>query len=129
MKIRLAFFDIFIGIFGGLLIFMGMLMFNALLGLLFPTGPVTMLLLLCLTSLVVGMLARLVRPYHGLGTALASGILAALLILYLSLATPQAGSSSLVFGPAGMAVAVIFCILGAWVYPKMRKTFSSSSKE
>ncbi len=124
---------------------MGMLMFNAVLGMLIPTGPWTMLVILCVTSLVVGILARLMRPFHGLGTAVASGVIAALIILYLRLAsTAGAGEGfpvlargegfpvpargmGLVFGPAGMLVTVGFSLLGAWIFPYLRKRTSGVS--
>ncbi len=48
-----------------------------------PDRSVDMLLFLCFSSLVVGILARLLQPFHGVGTALASGIIASLIILYL----------------------------------------------
>jgi hypothetical protein len=113
--------DIFIGIPGGLLIFMSMLMFNAVLSMLFPTGPWVMLFILCFTSLVVGMLARLMRPFHGMGTAITAGVIAALIILYLRLASRVGADMGLVFGPAGMIVAFGFCVLGAWGLPRLRR--------
>jgi len=100
---------------------MGMLMFNAVLGMLAPTGQGTMLVILCLTSLVVGMLARLTRPFHGFGAAIASGIIAALIILYLRLASKADTGMGLVFGPVGMLVAVGFSPLGAWIFPHLCK--------
>ena len=100
---------------------MGMLMFNAVLSLLFPTGQWTMLVLLCFTSLVVGILARLLQPFHGIGTAVASGVIAALIILYLWLVTSTGAGIGLVFGPLGMLVTVGFCLLGAWLYPYLRR--------
>ena len=121
MKMRGIFSIIIVGIPGGCLIFMGMLLFNTVLSMLIPTGPRTMLVMLCLTSLVVGILARLMQPFHGLGTAIASGIVAALIILYLWLASPTRPGSSLVFGPAGMLVAFGFSLLGAWAFPYLRK--------
>jgi hypothetical protein len=99
---------------------MGMLMFNAVLGMLLPTSPWSMLVILCVTSLVVGMLARLMRPLHGFGTAMAAGIIAALIILYLRLASTT-GVMDLVFGPAGMLASIGFSILGAWIFPAFRK--------
>jgi hypothetical protein len=124
MKLRGIFYNILVGIPGGCLIFIGMIMFNTVLRLLFPTGPWTsswtMLIILCVTSLVVGMLARLMRPFHGFGTAIASGVIAALIILYLRLAS-KTGAMSLVFGPAGMLVTIGFTILGAWILPYLRK--------
>jgi hypothetical protein len=86
-----------------------------------PTGPWIMLVILCITSLVVGMLARLMRPFHGPGTALASGVTAALIILTLRLASKTEAGMGLVLGPAGMLVAIGFCLLGAWIFPYLRK--------
>jgi len=99
---------------------MGMLMFNAVLGMLLPTSQWSMLVILCVTSLVVGMLARWMRPFHGFGTAMAAGIIAALIILYLWLASTT-GVMDLVFGPAGMLASIGFSILGAWIFPAFRK--------
>jgi hypothetical protein len=121
MKMRAILFNILIGIPGGCLIFIGMLMFNTLLSLLFATGSGTMLFILCFTSLVVGMLARLMRPFHGIGAAIASGVIAALIILYLWLSTPSGAGMDLVFGPVGMLVAIAFSTFGAWVFPYVRK--------
>jgi len=120
MNLRGIFYNILIGIPGGLLIFMGMLMFNTVLSLLIPTSPWTMLVILCLTSLAVGLMARLMRPFHGLGTAIASGVIAALIILYLRMVTTTSGLG-LVFGPAGMLVTIGFSILGAWLFPHLHK--------
>jgi hypothetical protein len=121
MNLRGLLNNILVGAFGGILIFMGMLMFNAVLSLLVPTGQWTMLFLLCFSSLVVGILARLLQPFHGIGTAVASGIIAALIILYLWLVTSTGAGIGLVFGPLGMLVTVGFCFLGAWLYPFLRK--------
>jgi hypothetical protein len=120
MNPRSIFFNILAGIPGGCLIFMGMLMSNTLLGLLIQTSPWSMLILLCVTSLVVGLLARLLQPFHGFGTAITSGHVAALIILYLRLAS-STGATGMVFGPVGMLVTVGFCILGAWLLPFLRK--------
>jgi hypothetical protein len=120
MKLRGIFYNILVGIPGGCLILIGMLMFNTILSMLLPTGQWTMLIILCVTSLVVGMLARLMRPFHGIGTAIASGVIAALVILYLRLAS-KTGTMGLVFGPAGMLVTIGFTILGAWILPYLRK--------
>jgi hypothetical protein len=128
MKLRGIFYNTFVGIVGGSLIFMGMLMFNAVLSLLIPTNQWTMLILLCFTSLIVGMLARLMQPFHGLGTALASGIVGALLILYLWLASKAGVGMGLVFGPVGMLVTVLLCTFGGWVFPRLRKPTRRPSK-
>jgi hypothetical protein len=114
--------NIFIGLPGGALIFMGMLMFNTVLGLLVPTGAWTMLAILCFTSLVTGMLARLARPVNGFGAAVASGMVAAGIILYLWLTSaPGTGNASVVFSPVGMAAAIAFSTFGGWIFPRLRK--------
>jgi len=120
MNLRAPLNYMLVGALGGLLIFMGMLMFNTLLNLLFPTNQWTMLALLCFTSLVVGMLARLLQPFHGLGSAIASGVIAALMILYLWLVPSTATTMDLVFGPLGILVTIGFSLLGAWVLPVLR---------
>jgi len=121
MKIRTIFLDILVGIPGGFLIFMGMILFNTLIARLFGTSSITMLLILCFTSLVIGMLARLMRPIHGLGTAIAAGVITALLILYLRQTSVAGTDLTLVFGPLGMLVALLLTPLGAWVFPKFWK--------
>jgi hypothetical protein len=120
MNLRPLLNNILVGTLGGLLIFMGMLMFNTLLNLLVPTSQWIMLAFLCFTSLVVGMLARLLQPFHGLGSAIASGVIAALMILYLWLVPSKATTLDMVFGPLGILVTIGFSILGAWVLPILR---------
>ncbi len=121
MTLRGIFYNILVGIVGGSLILMGMLMFNAVLSLLIHTNQWTMLVILCFTSLIVGMLARLMQPFHGLGSAIAAGVIAALLILYLWLSSRAEAGMGLVFGPLGMIVTIGFSILGAWAFPHLRK--------
>jgi hypothetical protein len=121
MKLLGLFFNILVGVPGGMLIFMGMLMFNAVWNIFMPTDQWIMLFLLCITSLVVGILARLTRPFHAYGTALASGVVAALVILYLSLATSSGAGLDLVFGPLGMFISIGFCLLGAWLLLYLRE--------
>ena len=114
--------NIFIGIPGGALIFMGMLMFNAVLGLLVKTGAWSMLIILCLTSLITGMLARLSRPINGFGAAIASGIVAAIIIAFLWLSSAKGtANASVVFGPVGMVAAIAFSTFGGWILPRLRK--------
>ncbi|MGA2505110.1 MAG: hypothetical protein ABSG01_13555 [Anaerolineales bacterium] len=120
MKLRALFNYILVGAMGGFLIFIGMLMFNTVLSLLVPTGQGTMLFFLAFSSLVVGILARLLQPFHGVGTALASGGFAALIILYLWLVT-SADAMSMVFGPLGLLISIAFCPLGALLLPNLRK--------
>ena len=121
MKLNILLFNIFIGIPGGMLIFMSTLMFNALLGKLTPPAAWTVLLLLCVDAFIVGLLARWFRPYHGLGAAVASGIVAALILGGLWLASPPAPGLSLAVGPFGMAGVIVFSPLGGWVFPRLKR--------
>ncbi|MRR52750.1 MAG: hypothetical protein EG825_17910, partial [Rhodocyclaceae bacterium] len=109
---KIVFFNILIGIPGGALIFMSTLMFNALLGIVAKPAAWTLLLFLCIDAFIVGLLARWFRPYHGLGAAIASGVVAALMLLYLWLATPPNPGMALAVGPLGMAAVVVFSTLG-----------------
>jgi hypothetical protein len=118
---RGLFFNLLVGLPGGFLIIMGMFMFNSLLGMLFPTGPIVMLALLSFAALVVGLLARLMQPFHGLLTALVAGVIAALILFYLNQAAPTEVGMRLVFGPIGYLAAIGFSILGAWVFPRLRR--------
>ncbi len=114
--------NLFIGLPGGALIFMGMLMFNAVLGLLVKTGAWTMLIMLCLAAFITGMLALLVRPVNGFGAAVASGVVAAGIIAFLWFTSAKGTrDASVVFGPVGMAVAIAFSTLGGWFLPRLRK--------
>lgn len=121
MSSRGLFFNVLVGLPGGFLIIMGTFMFNALLGMLFRTGPAAMLVLLSVAALVVGLLARVMQPFHGFITALVAGIIAALILFYLHQAAPAEAGMRLVFGPAGGLAAIGFCILGAWILPLLRR--------
>jgi hypothetical protein len=124
MKIRSIIFDILVGVPGGCLIFAAMFMVDAILSRLLPlfhANSWTFLIILSITSFGVGLLARLMRPIHGLGTASAAGIIAALLILYLRNTSASGTDLTLVFGPTGMLAALIFSPLGAWMFPKFWK--------
>jgi hypothetical protein len=113
--------SILVGIPGGCLIFMGMLMFNAVTGLIFATGEKSMFIILCLTSLVVGLLTRLMQPFHGLTSAVVSGVIAALILLGLRLFTPQTTGGNLVFNLPGMLACLFFATLGGWLLPHLRR--------
>ena len=110
-----------IGIPGGLLIFMGTLMFNSVLSLVIKSQPWEMLTLLCVTSLVVGMIARWFRPIHGLGAAFASGFVASATILLLRLTSHSELGDDLVFSTWGMLAPVLFATLGGWWQPHLHK--------
>ena len=126
MKLKAMLSHVFVGIPGGCLIFMGMLMFNAALGLLFPINPWILLGILCMTAFIVGLLARLMRPYHGLGSAIAAGLVAAGIILALRLTAAPGSEAGLVFGPAGMLAAVAFSTFGGWILHRLRNRSNRS---
>jgi hypothetical protein len=113
--------NLLIGLPGGCLIVMGMLLFNTLLNRLVPAGSDGMLGLLCLTSLAVGLLARWMRPLHGLGAAIASGLVAAGILLSLHLAAAPGAASTLIFGPPGMAACLAFSALGGWLPSRLQR--------
>jgi hypothetical protein len=94
-------------------------MFNAVLGLLVPTSQWTMLVILCLTAFIVGLMARWLRPYHGLGTAIAAGIVAAGIILFLWLSAAPNSEPGPVFGPGGLLAAIGSSTLGGWIFPHL----------
>jgi hypothetical protein len=121
MKLRSIFYNILTGIPGGLLIIMSMLMFSAILGKLFFTGSWLMLVLLCLTSFITGLLARLLQPFHGVGTAFTSGGMAALLILFLRLSFLPAPVPETISELPGMVATITFSLLGAWCLPHLHK--------
>jgi hypothetical protein len=120
MKLKTILSYVLVGIPGGCLIFMGMLMFNAVLGLLIPTSPWMLLGLLCLAAFIVGLLTSLMRPYHGLGSAVAAGLVAAGIILILRLAAAPGSEARLVFGPVGMLTAIAFSTFSGWLLPHLR---------
>jgi hypothetical protein len=128
MNLRSLLNYILVGAIGGFLIFIATLMLNTVVSLLVPTGQWTMLLLLCFSSLVVGILARLLQPFHGIGSALASGIVAAIIILYLWL-VPSTDAMGLVFGPLGMLAAIAFCLLGALLLSLLRKWIGGRTRK
>jgi hypothetical protein len=115
MKLRFTAWDIVTGIPAGLLILMGTMLFSTLLGLL--TGPlpaIVGLLILAFSALLTGMIAGLTRGMQGIETALAAGVVAALLLLLLRLNVhPGEAYNPLVFGPTGMLVAPLFSTSGS----------------
>jgi hypothetical protein len=121
MSLRSLALPLVTGIPGGALIFMSMLMFRALLNLVIDVGDAGTLALLGTTSLVVGLLARLVQPYHGMGTAVASGLVAAALMLGLRLFSPASAAGDTIFTVIGMLITIVCCPLGAWLLPRLRK--------
>jgi hypothetical protein len=120
MKLKVTFSDFFVGLPAGILIFISTLLFTTLLGRIlanvtFAGRDWLALPVLAFDAFVVGLLARLLRPYHGPGTALAAGILATLIFLGLRLSAGADGRyNPVIFGLPGLAVSPAFCLLGAW---------------
>ncbi len=107
-------FDILVGLPAGLLIFMSTMMFSALLRSRGIASNWLELLLLAADAAIVGWLVRLSRKKQALPSALASGVMGALTILFLWMSSPQnAALNPLVFGVPGMVASVGFCVLAA----------------
>lgn len=119
-RLRIILSNLLIGIPGGLLIVMGMLMFHALWGFLLPTSTWSMFIFLCLAALIVGMLARWMRPIHGFGTAVVAGSVAVAVIIFLWLSVPTWSDARLAIGLPGVLAVLGFSTLGGWILPRLR---------
>jgi hypothetical protein len=122
VKIRVGFWDVFVGIPAGILIFMGTVLFSTLI------SPKTKLpvwapfLILLAVALFIGWLAGMTRLRRGPATALCAGFVAAAILGYWWLAArPGDEFNPLVIGPLGMITALILSPLGGWLGAKMRK--------
>jgi hypothetical protein len=126
MKIKVTFSDFIVGLPAGMLIFISTLLFTTLLGRLlsgiaFAGRDWLALPVLAFDAFVVGLLARLLRPYHGQGTALAAGILGMLIFLGLRLsAGAESHYNPIIFGLPGLVAIPFFCMLGAWWMGRQR---------
>lgn len=127
MKLNLTPSDFFVGLPAGILIFISTLLFTTLLGrlldgLTFAGRDWLALPVLAFDAFVVGLLARLLRPYHGPATALAAAIIAMLIFLGLRLsAGPQGQYNPVIFGLPGLLAIPVFCLLGAWQMGRWRE--------
>ncbi len=111
---RLTFSDLVVGLPAGLLIFMSTLMFSALLRSRGAVSDGLELALLAGDAALVGWLIRLSRKAQARATALASGLIAALAILFVWLKSPaNASLNPLVFGLPGLAVTIVGSYLTA----------------
>ncbi|GEM_PF-1763529 len=111
-KINFTLSDIVVGIPAGLLIFMSTMMFSALLRSQGFVSNWLELLILAADSAIVGWLVRLSRKQQALPTALASGALGALVLLFLWVYSPaNSRLNPLLFGLPGMAFSLVFCLL------------------
>lgn len=127
-KFSLTFSDFVVGLPAGMLIFISTLLFTTLLGrllagLTFAGREWLALPVLAFDAFVVGLLARLMRPYHGLSTALAASIIAVLIFVGLRLSAET--YNPVIFGLPGLAVTPAFCLLGAWQMGRWRERKSA----
>lgn len=122
MKFSIKFWDVFVGLPAGILIFMGTVLFSTLIS---PKAkpPVWMpFAILLAVALFVGWLSGMTRLRQGPATAFCAGCVAAAILGYLWLAArPGDDFNPLVIGPLGMFTALILSPLGGWLGAKMRK--------
>jgi len=122
MKFRIGFWDIFVGLPAGILIFMGTVLFSTLIS---PkTKPPVWIPFAILLAVVlfVGWLTGMTRLRQGPATAFCAGCIAAGILGYLWLAArPGDDFNPLVISPLGMIMALILSPLGGWLGAKMRK--------
>lgn len=117
-----TFSDILVGIPAGLLTFMSTMMFDAILLRLGVTQPLLSLPILAFCAVVVGLLAGLTRKAHGMGTALAAGIITALILLGLRLfSVNESSANSLLFGLPGALIALAVTPLGGRIGLRLRR--------
>lgn len=117
-----TFSDLLVGIPAGLLTFMSTMMFDAILLRLGAVHPLLSLPVLAICALIVGILAGLTRKAHGMGTALAAGMVAALVLLGLRLfSSNEASANSLLFGLPGALIALSLTPLGGQMGMRLRR--------
>lgn len=106
--------DLIVGLPAGLVIFMGTMMFSALLRSRGVASNWLELAFLALDAALVGWLIRVSRKKQALPSALASGVIGALVILFLWISSPaNATLNPLVFGVPGMLIAFGVCVFAA----------------
>jgi hypothetical protein len=113
-----TFFDVMVGLPAGLVIFMSTLMSSALLRSRGLASNWLELLLLAINAAIVGWLIRISRKKQAVSSAIASGVVGALVLLFLRISSPEnAALNPLVFGAPGMMVAFGICVLAARAAP------------
>lgn len=119
---KITFSDALVAIPAGLLTLMSTLMFDALLLRVGLAHPVLSLPVLAFCAGVVGVLSGILRKAHGMGTALAAGIAAALILLGLRLfSSTDSNVNSLLFGLPGALIALALTPLGGRLGIHLRK--------
>jgi hypothetical protein len=122
VKFQIGFWDFFVGLPAGILIFMGTVLFSTLISLKAKMSVWVPFVILCVVTLIVGWLAGITRLRQGPATAFCAGCVAAGILGYLWLAArPGDEFNLLVIGPLGMMTAFILCPVGGWLGAKLRK--------
>ena len=122
MKFRIGFWDFFVGLPAGILIFMGTVLFSTLLSVKAKLPTWVPFVVLIAVSLFVGWLAGITRLRQGPTTALIAGLVAAGILIYLWLAArPGDEFNPLVIGPLGSLTVLILCPAGSCLGAKLRK--------
>lgn len=127
-RFTLSLSDFVVGLPAGMLIFISTLLFTTLLGRLlsgvnFEGRQWLALPVLAFDAFIVGLLSRLMRPYHGVSTALAASIIA--MIIFLGLRFRAETYNPVIFGLPGLAAIPAFCLLGAWQMGRWRERKSA----
>jgi CHASE2 domain-containing sensor protein len=122
VKFRIGFWDFFVGLPAGILIFMGTVLFSTLLSVKAKLPTWVPFVVLIAVTLFVGWLAGITRLRQGPTTALIAGLVAAGILIYLWLAArPGDEFNPLVIGPLGILTVLILCPAGGWLGAKLRK--------
>jgi hypothetical protein len=122
VKFHIRFWDFFVGLPAGILIFMGTVLFSTLIS---PKAKLPLwapFIILLAVTLFVGWLTGMTRLRQGPVTAFCAGCVAAGILGYLWLiARPGDEFNPLVIGPLGMFTVIILCPAGGWLGAKLRK--------
>jgi hypothetical protein len=122
VKFRIGFWDFFVGLPAGILIFMGTVLFSTLLSVKTKLPTWVPFVVLIAVTLFVGWLAGITRLRQGPTTALIAGLVAAGILIYLWLAArPGDEFNPLVIGPLGILIVLFLCPAGGWLGAKLRK--------
>lgn len=104
--------DVIVGLPAGLLIFMSTLLFSTLLRQRGWSSTGLELLLLATDAFIVGGLVQLTRKKQARATALASGLIGGLVLLYISFSSPEnAALNPWLFGLPGLVISTAGCLL------------------
>jgi hypothetical protein len=105
-----------------MLVFMSVVLFSTLLSMKTRLPLYAPLVILVITSLLIGMLAGITRLRRGPATGLMAGVVAAGILGYLWFAArPGDEFNPLVIGPVGMFATLSLSPIGGWLGARIRK--------